>query len=169
MRQWHSERGNVLLMSVIVILDITDIGLAVVRYSSREVSAAIAGRKEAAVTACAEAARSLLMSQWKLLSAHGTSVAPLNVTLDTASQTQIQGGHYGQNPSGSGFWNATAQIWVNNVQVIKLDPLTVGPSYQVNDLTNRIGDTVQAYRVVAHCTQGGGRQVEVEFGVQYGL
>src|SRR3990172_168282 len=98
MRQWHSERGNVLLMSVIVILAITVIGLAVVRYSSREVSAAIAGRKEAAVTACAEAARSLLMSQWKLLSAHGTSVAPLNVTLDTASQTQIQGGHYGQNP-----------------------------------------------------------------------
>ena len=169
MRSWRNERGSALLMSMIVVLVIAAIGVAVIRFSSRELAGAVAGRKEAAVASCAEAARALLMSQWKLLGASGVNVQPLNVTLDAASQTQAQGGHYGDDPSDSAHWNSTAETWIKNVQVIRLDPLTVGSSYQVNDITNRIGDTVQNYSVVVHCTQADGRQAEVEFAVQYGL
>lgn len=169
MRSRRNERGSALLMSMIVVLVITAVGLAVIRFASREVAGATAGRKEAAVAACAEAARSLLMSQWKLLGTHGVAVGPLDLTLETASQTHLQGGHYGDTPGSAANWNATSQTWINNVQVVRLDPLTVGSSYQVNDMTNRIGDTVQSYRVVVHCTQADGRQLEVEFAVQYGL
>ncbi len=169
MQRRSSERGSALLMSIVVILLVTVFGLAVVRFSAREVSGAIAGRKEAAVAACAEAARAMIMSQWKLLGANGVTVPPLDVVLDSASQTHLQGGHYDDTPGDSAHWNASSQTWVNNIQVAKLNPLTVGSSYQSNDLTNRVGDTIQSYRVVVHCTQADGREVEVEFGVQYGL
>jgi Tfp pilus assembly protein PilX len=169
MRLRLNQRGSSLVMSMIVVLVIAAIGVAVVRYGSREVAGATAGRKEAALASCAEAARSLLMSQWKLLGAHGVTAPALNVLLDSASNTRVQGGHYGQDPTSSGYWNAASQTWVNNIQVIPLDPLTVGSSYQMSDLTNRMADPVRSYRVVAHCTQGDGRQAEVEFGVQYGL
>jgi Tfp pilus assembly protein PilX len=169
MRPSSNQRGSALLMSMIVVMVIAAFGVAIVRFSSREVAGATAGRKEAAVTACAEAARALLMSQWKLLGVHGVSVRPLDVTLESASNTHIQGGHYDQTPGDPANWTASSQTWIKNVQVIRLDPLTVGSSYQVNDLTNRVADSIQSYRVVVHCTQGDGRQAEVEFAVQYGL
>ena len=111
----------------------------------------------------------LLMSQWKLLGAHGVNARPLDLLLETASQTRVRGGHYGENPSDPTLWNATSGMWIKNIQVIQLDPLTLGSAYVANDLTNRIGDSVQPYRVVVHCTQGDGREIEVEFAVQYGL
>ena len=169
MQTRRSERGSALLMSMIVVLIITAVGVAVIRFAAREVAGAQAGRKEAAVVACANAARQLLMSRWKLLGTHGTAVPPLDVLIDSASQTHLQGGHYGDSPSSSGNWNSTAGTWINNVQVVKLDPLTVGSSYEVNDITNRIADSLQSYRAVAHCTQADGRQSEVEFAVQFGL
>jgi hypothetical protein len=169
MRPSGNQRGSALLMSMIVVMVIAAFGVAIVRFSSREVAGATAGRKEAAVTACAEAARSLLMSKWKLLGLHGVSVPPLDVILDSASQTHLQGGHYDDDPDSSANWTASSQTWIKNVQVIRLDPLTVGSSYQVNDLTNRVADSIQSYRAVVHCTQADGRQAEVEFAVQYGL
>ncbi|HVO19472.1 MAG TPA: hypothetical protein VMU15_09460 [Anaeromyxobacter sp.] len=172
----HNERGNALLMAVIVVLVITVFGLGVVRFASRELSGAVAGRKEASVAACAEAARALLMSQWKVLGVHDVGVAPLKITLDPNSPTVVMGGHYGQDPTSAAYWNSGSQTWVQNVQVIPMNPLTVGSSYQSNDLTNRIGDTVAPFRVVVHCVQGDttsnppeSREVEVEFGVEYGL
>ena len=167
-----NERGSALLMSMIIVLVIAAFGVGVIRFASREVAGTTAGRKEAAILACADAARAMLMSQWKLLGVHGVSVPPLSVQLTDAAQTQLLGGHYGDNPTAPANWTSTTQTWINNVQVVRLDPLTVGSSYQVNDLTNRIGDSVQSYRVVAHCLQGtppDTRQVEVEFAVQYGL
>lgn len=169
MRSHREARGSALLTSVIVILVVAVVGVGVIRFASREVAGATAGRKEAAIAACAEAARAMLMSQWKLLGSHGVNARPLKLVLESASQTALRGGHYGQDPTDAVYWNATGATWVKNVQVIQLNPLTVGPSYVANDLTNRVGDTVQSYRVVVHCQQAGGRESEVEFGVQYGL
>jgi hypothetical protein len=169
-----NQRGASLIMSMIVVLVMAVIGVAVVRYGTREVAGAHAGRKEAAVASCADAARAMLMSQWKLLGAHGATVQPLKIQLDPGSHTLVQGGHYGQDPTTSAYWDASGQTWINNIQVTQLDPLTVGSYVQSNDLTNRIGDNVRSYRVVVHCTHGDPqlgppREVEVEFGVQYGL
>ena len=173
LRRMRNERGNALLVALVVILVITAAGVAVVRFSTREEVGAYAFRKSATLDACAEAARSYLMSQWKLLGSSAVTVPPVNIVLETASQTTVQGGHYGQNPSSALYWNSVSQTWVNNVQVIPLNPLSVGSSYQVNDITNRIGDMAQPYRIVAHCTQLNGqteyRESEVEFAVQWGL
>jgi len=171
----REPRGSALVMALVVVLVITAAGVAVVRFSSREVAGAYAARKEATINACAEAARALLMSQWKLLGTAAGSVPPVNIPFEsTGSNTTVQGGHYGQNPSSALYWNASSQTWVNNIQVIPLNPLTVGANYQVNDITNRVADQAQPYRVVAHCTQSSGeagsaRETEVEFAVQWGL
>jgi len=172
----RNERGNALLMAVIVVLVITVFGLGVVRFASRELSGAVAGRKEAAVAACAEAARALLMSQWKVLGVHDVAVAPLKLTLESAGPTVVLGGHYGQDPTSGTYWNGSTQTWIQNIQVIKMNPLTVGSNYESNDSSNRIGDSVAPFRVVVHCVQGDttssppdSREVELEFGVEYGL
>ena len=167
MRRLVNPRGNAMLMSLVVVLVITAAGIATVRFASREVAGAYAMRKGATLDACAETARALLMSQWKLLGTYAQAVPPVSIVLETASQTTIRGGHYDQDPSSSSYW--TGQSWVNNVQVVPLNPLTVGGAYQVNDITNRIADMAQPYRVVVHCTQADGRETEVEFAVQWGL
>lgn len=165
----RSERGSALVMALIVVLVITAVGVAVIRFASREVAGAHAVRKEASVAACADAARQLLMARWKLLGAHGLEVGPLDVSLLDDAQTRLQGGHYGDDPTASAYWDKTSGQWIKNIQVVKLHPLTVGSSYVVSDLTNRIGDQLQLFGVVVHCTQADGRQAEVEFAVQYGL
>jgi hypothetical protein len=170
-----NQRGSALLVSIIVVLVIAAVGVGVIRFASRDLAGATGGRKEAQVAACAEAARTLLTSQWKLLGAHGVKSPPLDVLVEAATQTRLRGGHYGQNPTASTYWNSSSKTWVvngtmvNNIQVIELNPLTVGPAFVANDLTNRVGDAAQPYRIVVHCSQGDGREVEVEFGLQYGL
>ncbi|HET6437602.1 MAG TPA: hypothetical protein VFG59_06060, partial [Anaeromyxobacter sp.] len=119
MRTRLAERGHALLISVIVVLVMTVLAVGVIRYASREVAGANAGRNRAAIAACAEAARAQLMSQWKVLGVQGMDLQPLDVTLESGTPTKIVGGHYGQ-------------VNVSGVQVIKLNPLTVGSSYQSN-------------------------------------
>ncbi len=165
-----SQRGNALLMVMIVLLVVTAGGVAILRFASREVAGAHAGRKEASVVACAEAARALLMGQWKLLGTHDVGIPPFSVVLESATPTQVRGGHYGQDPNA--YWDALHGVWLKEVQIIPLNPLTVGASSQSNDLSNKIGDTILPYRLVVHCTQGtppDARELELEFAVQYGI
>ncbi len=172
MRTARVARGYALLLAVIIILVVTVASVAVIRFASREVAGANAGRKFSAVANCTEAARAMLMGQWKLLGTHDVGISPLKVTLESVTPTTVQGGHYGQDPTSAAYWNKTSGTWISNVQVTPLNPLTVGSKYQVSDLTNRIGDTVAPYRVVVHCVQGSGndaRELELEFAVQYGL
>lgn len=164
------ERGNALLMAIIVVLVITVAGVAVIRLASREVAGAQAGRKAASVSACTEAARNMLMGQWKLLGTHDVGIPPLKLVLESATPTEVRGGHYGQDPQD--FWDEDNQSWIRQVQVLPLNPLLLGTKNQANDISNRVGDAVIPYRVVVHCTQGtppDARELELEFGVQYGL
>ena len=159
MRPRRTERGNALLLSVIVVLVMAVVAVGVIRYGYQEVAGATAVRKQAAIASCAEAARSLLMSQWKVLGTQGMQIQPVNITVENATPTYVRGGHYGQ-------------TGVTGVQVIRLNPLTVGPATISSDISNRISDQVQPYRVVVHCTQGSGadaRELEIEFGVSFGL
>jgi hypothetical protein len=154
----RNERGSALLISVVVVLVVTVLAVGAIRYGSREVAGAHAARKEAAVEACADAARSMLMSQWKLLgqTAFG-DLEVLNVVLEPSTPTELRGGHYAD---------------VDTVQIVRIDDRTTGAMYSANDLTNRIGEGVANYRVVVHCRQGrppDARELEIEFGVNYGL
>ncbi len=93
----RSERGVALIIAVIVVLVVTILAVGVIRYASREVAGANAGRKAAAIASCADAARSMLMSRWKLggekagphphAARRGDARAP--------GPTRLLGGHYG--------------------------------------------------------------------------
>ncbi|HYD41681.1 MAG TPA: hypothetical protein VEB43_12715 [Anaeromyxobacter sp.] len=159
----HPARGSALMISIIVVLVITVLAVGAVRFASQEVAGAIVDRKDAAVASCAEAARARLLSELRLLGQVSiTDIELLDEELEDTTPTLLRGGHYGEDP----------EVSVRSVQLRRLNDMTTGPSFSANDLTNRIGDTVGNYRVVVHCIQGrppNDRQLEIEFGLQYGL
>ncbi len=164
----RSQHGSGLLLAIIVVFVITLVAVGVIRFSARELAGAFAGRQQEALVACAEAGRQLLMSQFRAYGVSPVSLTPLNVSLDKASggNTRVVGGHYDSN--------------VQVQQVVVLPAGTFGPDpNSVQDRSNRI--FVQRigggnpYKVVVHCqdrgdgTPASGRQLEVEFGIRYGL
>ena len=156
----RSQRGGTLIFSLIVVLAVTAIGVAMIRFASLELSAATAGRKHQELVSCADAGRKLLLSQFKLLGAPVTQISALNANLD--DRTIASAGHYDG---------------VNVVQVSPLPGWTAGPTkpstanWRIR--TESLGGN--PYKVVVHCQVAGdgtptsGRQLEVEFGVRFGL
>ncbi len=167
------QRGSALLMAVIVVLVITVLGVGIIRFASREVAGSTAGARHQALVACAEAGRRLLTSQFHAVGLPPTSLQPLNVALDTGGapgpgSTAAVGGHINDDPA--------VNVQVN--QVTFLPDNSFGPSSRVRDLSNVISLTGQGGRplkVVVHCQDHGdgtptsGRQLEVEFGVRFGI
>lgn len=171
-----SQRGSALLTAVVVILVITVIGVGIIRFAAREMAGSTASAKEQAMIACAETARSLLVSQFHALGIQPTALQPLNVPLDGSvsnARTWAVGGHYDTAEArGSGPPS------VSITQVTVLPESAFGPSSRVRDLTNVVpiaGQGGRPLKVVVHCQQGGdasptsGTQLEVEFGVRFGL
>jgi type II secretory pathway pseudopilin PulG len=166
----RSQRGSALLMSMVVVVVITIIGVAVIRFSTREVAGATAGARHEALVACAEAGRKLLTSQFHAIGMAPTTLDALNTPLDGAAgvgRTMAVGGHVD---------SVAAAVQVD--QVVFLPDNAFGPSTRVRDLSNVIslaGQGGKPLRVLVHCQDGsansptGGRQLEVEFGVRFGL
>jgi hypothetical protein len=170
----RSERGSVILTATIVIVVVTMIGVAIIRFASREVAGAWSGANRQALSACAESARQLLVSRFHAVGLSPSSIQALgvapdtNYTLDgTGGRTLAMGGHIGE---------AAANVQVN--QVVFLPENAFGPSTRSRDLTNTValmGQGGRPIRVVVHCvdhgdgTPTGGRQMEIEFGVRFGL
>jgi type II secretory pathway pseudopilin PulG len=159
-----SQRGSALLLSVVVVLVVAVVGVAVIRFASGEVAGAAAGSRHQALVACAEAGRQMLVSQFKAIGADVTSIEALNVPLDAG--TRLRGGHFDSTGAG-------AQV----AQVTRLPGAAFGPPRPSSAnwrITGR-GTGGQPYKVVVHCQTGGdgtptsGRQLEVEFGVRFGL
>lgn len=162
------QRGSALVMTVIVVLVITVIGVGVINFASREVAGAYAGARRAALVSCAESARQLLLSKFHAVGLTPTAIQALNVPLDgpaSSATTLAVGGHV-DDPN----------VQVN--QVVFLPDNAFGPTARVRDITNIISVTGQGgrpIRVIAHCvdhgdgTATGGRQLEIEFGVRFGL
>jgi type II secretory pathway pseudopilin PulG len=163
-----SQRGSALIVSVVVVLILAVLGVGLLRFAYRETAGATAGAREQALASCAESARQLLVSQFNALGLQPTSITALNVPLDStgsAARVRAVGGHYG-----------TAGVAV--AQVSYLPDSAFGPTNRVRDLTNVIATAGQGGRplkVVVHCQAGdtssptSGRQLEVEFGVRFGL
>jgi type II secretory pathway pseudopilin PulG len=163
--QARSDRGSALVMSVLVVLVIAIIGVAVVRFASREVAGASAGRKAEALAACADAGRQVIVSQFKALGMSPVSLTALNLPMDAS--TNVVGGHYD-----------TRDVQVT--QVVNLPGTAFGPDPgAIQDISNRVlvtGGGGKPLKVVVHCQQGGvagdpstGRQLEVEFGIRFGI
>jgi Tfp pilus assembly protein PilX len=163
-----SQRGSALIIAVIVVMIVSVIGIGILRFAFRETAGATAGAREQALISCAESARQLLVSQFNALGLQPTAITALNVPLDTTSgagSTFAVGGHYG-----------TSGVTV--AQVTYLPESAFGATNRARDLTNIIavaGQGGRPLKVVVHCQAGGtgtpesGRQLEVEFGVRFGL
>jgi len=92
------------------------------------------------------------------------SLTALNLPMDAS--TRVVGGHYDGN--------------VQVTQVVSLPGTSFGPDPgAVHDISNRVlvtGGGGKPLKVVVHCQQGGvggdpltGRQLEVEFGIRFGI
>ncbi len=161
----RSQRGSGLLLAILVVFVITIVAVGVIRFSSRELSGAFAGRRQDAVVACAEAGRQLLLAKFRAFGISPVQLTAVNVALDPAGATRLLGGHYDANVQ----------------QITVLPPGAFGPSpFGMQDRSNvirGIGSDFAgtSYRVVVHCQDRGdgtltsGRQLEVEFGVRFGL
>jgi hypothetical protein len=158
----NPDRGSALLTAVIVVLVVTIIGVAIISFASREIAGATAGAQRQGLVSCAESARQLLLSRFHAVGLVPTALDPLNVTLDgTSGRTAAVGGHVDQ--------TGTA-VQVSQVQF--LPDNSFGPTSRTRDITNTIsliGQGGKPLRVIVHCVDGGGRQLEVEFGVRFGL
>jgi len=166
----RSQRGSALLMSVIVVMVITIIGVGIIRFASREVAGATAGARHESLVACAEAGRRLLASQFHALGMTPTAIQAFSAPLDGPAgqaRTMAIGGHVD---------GALANVQLD--QVVFLPDNAFGPSNRVRDLSNVIslaGQGGKPLRILVHCQDGdtstptSGRQLEVEFGVRFGL
>jgi hypothetical protein len=168
----RSQRGSGLLLAIVTVLVITVIGVAAIRFTSRELAGATAARQNDALVSCAEAGRQLLLNQFRGVGLAPTSISALNVPLDAQSggSVSVVGGHVDQ---------AVSSVQVDQVKVLPAG--TFGQSRgSTSDLTNIIGGLGNLgagapYRVLVHCIDHGqsdgtgGRQLEVEFGVQFGI
>ena len=158
----RSQRGSALVIAVIAVVVITIVGVGIINFASQEIAGATAGARRQGLVACTEAARQLLLSRFHAVGLVPTQVEGLNVAMDgTGGTTTGVGGHYDESAS-------TVQV----SQVQFLPDNAFGPTSKSRDLTNTvslIGQGGKPLRVVAHCVDAGGRQLEVEFGFRFGL
>ena len=140
----RSQRGAALVISVLVVLLIAIIGVAVVRFASREVAGATAARRTQALVACADAGRQVILSQFKALGVAPVGLVALDLPMDAG--TNAVGGHYDT-------------VGVQVAQVTYLPETSFGPDRgAVQDISNRIlatGGGGKPMKVVVHCQQGG--------------
>ena len=156
-----NQRGSALLTAMIAVVVLVVVALGILRFASRARIGASAAVNEQALVACAEAARLQLMAQFHLFGSPG-SVTALNVPLGTTgggNAPQAVGGHY--------------DTPVGKIVIDQATPLpTIGPSVNVaaGDLTGKSSASATQgstpWKVVVHCDNGSGRQLEVEFGIQ---
>lgn len=163
-----APRGSALVVAVVALLISTVIAVGILRFTSREIAAANAGSRRQALVSCAEAARQLLVSRFHALTISPEQVTALNVPLDgTGGRTFAVGGHIG---------DGATSVQVNQVTILPEDAF--GKNTSVRDITNTIaliGQGGKPMKVIVHCvdhgdgTPTGGRQLEIEFGVRFGL
>lgn len=173
-----SERGSTLIIASIVVAVVAVIGIALLRYSSREVAGASAGQRTEALSACADAARQLLQSRFHVLGTAPAQIAILSERLDgNAGRFRALGGHIDSNPTG---------LTVVVDQVSQMPSQAVSKKFFTANDTNTLGSEGGAgapgtplggtpLRVTVHCQEGdlsswtSGRQVEIEFGIRFGM
>ena len=169
----RQPRGSALLISFVVVLVVTIISVQMIRLSARELAGATSAKQTQALVACAEAGRVLLLNRFRAVGLAPTSIAALNMPLDKDEGGAVAavGGHADQ---------AVSAVQVDQVKILPPGTFNVNRGRATADLSNVIGALGNIgegtpYRVLVHCVDHGesdgtgGRQLEVEFGLQFGL
>lgn len=174
--------GSALLIAVISMLVVTVIGVALVRFTQHEVAGAKAAERRQLLQTCADAARRMLEAKFHALGGpQPESILPLGTVSDDGvtptdyappidgpdGRMRALGGHINDDP-----------LALTVKQVEPLDPSALGPSQQVVNIGSRILGTSgmgTPLKVTVHCQEGdfederSGRQLEMEFGIRWGL
>lgn len=168
----RTARGSALLVAILTMLIIAVIGVGLLRFTQRSVAFSIGGPQHEALVDCAEAGRALIESRFHVLGLQPTEIAVMNEVLDGAGgRMRAMGGHIDTDPT-----RPLAEIR----QVVRLDEAGLAKNdVGSGDLTNIIAGmnvgSGQALKVTVHCQMGdqrsptSGRQMEIEYGVQFGL
>jgi Tfp pilus assembly protein PilX len=166
------QRGSALIITVIVVLIIAVIGVGLLRFTSREVAGATAGLRAEALSSSADAARRLLESRFHVLGVTPADITVLNQRMDgPAGRYAAVGGHVDADPTQA----------VATIMQVEAVPGAIKAEYGSSDITNglnwlggqRAGGV--PLKVVVHCQEGdlssptSGRQLEIEYGVRFGL
>lgn len=148
-------RGSALLFVMVILAVLAVVGVAIINRASSETDASVSKRKYDKSLACADEARELLLSQFRLF-----GLSPTQLTLSTpVDETKtLRSGHYD-----------TAAI-----TSITLSSGATAGAFGEGDIANTIRTKAslggQLYQVAAVCTSPNNtRQSEVEFLVRFGL
>jgi Tfp pilus assembly protein PilX len=166
------QRGSALIIAIIVMLIIAVIGVGLLRFTQRSVAFAVGGPRHKAVVSCAQSARALIESKFHLLGRDPTEVQVLNERLDgPQGRMRAMGGHIDSDPT-------QPLVVVKQVEVLPTNAVS-NIDTGTGDLTNIIGGLNavggRPLKVTVHCQEGdstsftSGRQVEIEYGIRFGL
>jgi Tfp pilus assembly protein PilX len=166
------QRGSALVIAIVAVLVIAVIGVGLLRFTQRSVAFSVGGPRHKALVECAEAGRALIESRFHVLGLQPTEIAVMNETLDgPQGRMRALGGHIDADP-------ALPLATIKQVERIA-DAALPRSDVGSGDLTNIIAGvnvgSGQALKVTVHCQEGdtssptSGRQMEIEYGVQFGL
>lgn len=153
----HGARGSSIVPTLVIVVGLTVLSLAALNLATRGTISAAHKAHGDQLTACANAAAQRVLAEYALS----------GVTVSTITAAGIPGG-----PTlGLGHFDGdmTATIKGN---LVELSPAAGGQTPADFDTTNTIlGSSLggKPYSVSAHCTDGQGRQYEVELFVRLGL
>jgi type II secretory pathway pseudopilin PulG len=165
----QAPRGAILLLVVILMAVLALLAGGVLSYSSRSLREASLHRREAELSACAEAGRQYLLSRFRLF-APAAELTSLTADVDLASGGAEACADGTERCARSG--HVGGETPVTGVRVIP--NASIPAAVASRDLTNAVADPYglsggRPYQVVVQCRGSGGRSLEVEFGLTFGL
>jgi type II secretory pathway pseudopilin PulG len=161
-----SQRGSALVIAIIVVLVMAVIGVSMLRFGAREVAGSTAAQRQQALSACADLGRQVFLSRFHAVGSPPTSLPALDEPVDASTGARIVGGHYD-----------TTGVAVSQVSTLPENAFGIDPG-SISTGTNRInvtGGGAKPMKVIIHCQIAGngaadsGRQLEVEFGLRFGI
>ncbi len=161
-----SQRGSVLILAVVVVLVAAVIGVGVMRFGAREVAGAVGLQRQQALSSCAELGRQVILSRFRAVGTAPTGLPALSEPVDASTGATILGGHFD-----------STNVQVDQVNYLPDAAFGVDRG-AVQTLTNRVfvsGGGARPMKVVVRCKLGGdtapdsGRQLEIEFGLRFGI
>jgi Tfp pilus assembly protein PilX len=160
------QRGSALLNAMIMMLAMSVLAVGIIRYAGRGAASAAAERNYAALVACAESGRQLLLTQLRQLQPDAQiTFADRTIDNPAGGTVRVRSGHIGDAPG--------------SVSVTRLELGSLGGNRGTtgnqSNMMGGAGDSSMARRdlkVIVHCQQPAdadptqGRQLEVELGVR---
>ena len=151
------QRGSSLLLALMIVAILSIVAFAIIQMGSTEADAVGAKRRYDHAVSCSDAARDLLMSQFKAY-----SVSPTTLTLNQVVDDQLMAtGHYDN-------------VAVTSVVAAVGFASGLGGASDVSNRISKAGLGGQVYRMTVVCSSSASqdastRQSEVEFLVRFGL